>query len=87
MQRHGFKQVKKLSYCKQKYVITLFVILSTLRIFFFFLYYLTLVEAVPRTRYWSLSGGDSPKLLHVAVWQLLSQLGSKILAPIPFCDR
>jgi hypothetical protein len=29
-------------------------------------------------------GGDSPKLLHVAVWQLLNQLGSEILIQFPF---
>jgi hypothetical protein len=29
-------------------------------------------------------GGDSPTLLHVAVWQLLNHLGSKILLRFPF---
>jgi hypothetical protein len=30
------------------------------------------------------SWGDSPKLLNVAVWQLLNQLGSEILLRFPF---
>jgi hypothetical protein len=35
-------------------------------------------------RVWKALGEDSPKLLNVAAWQLLNQLGSKILLRFPF---